>query len=129
VLTLGDVLFDTDQAQLKAGAARTMDRLAEFMQSYPERRVLIEGHTDTRGSDSYNVDLSRRRAAAVADALVERGIPSERIETIGLGEAYPVASNESTAGMQENRRVEIVLSGPQGEFRSGTRRTARAGGA
>lgn len=116
VLTLSDVLFDTAEAQLKPGAEMALDRLAAFMRDYPERNVRIEGHTDARGTEEYNRDLSQRRAQAVEDALLARGIPAERLETAGLGEAYPVASNETTAGMQENRRVEIVVSNGGGDF-------------
>jgi outer membrane protein OmpA-like peptidoglycan-associated protein len=121
VLTLGDVLFDTAQATLKAGADRTLDRLASFMMEYPQRQVAIEGHTDSRGSDEYNRDLSRRRADSVRDALVERGVESQRIRAVGLGEAYPVASNDTPAGMQQNRRVEIVISDESGKFPAGQR--------
>ena len=124
VLTLGDVLFDTAQASLKAGAGSTLDRLAQFMRDYPDRQVMIEGHTDSRGSDEYNRDLSERRADAVRDALVDRTIESGRVRSVGLGETYPVASNDSDAGMQQNRRVEIVISDEKGAFPSGTERTA-----
>jgi outer membrane protein OmpA-like peptidoglycan-associated protein len=124
VLTLGDVLFDTAQANLKPGAASTMDRLAQFMRDYGERQVMIEGHTDSRGEDAYNIDLSQRRAAAVRDALLERNIEPQRIRIVGLGEAYPVASNDTQAGMQQNRRVEIVISDEQGGFPAGAERTA-----
>lgn len=126
VLTLGDVLFDTAQATLKAGAASTIDRLAQFMRDYPDRQVMVEGHTDSRGEEEFNRDLSERRAAAVRNALVERGIELQRISTVGLGEAYPVAGNDSAAGMQQNRRVEIVISDEEGQFPEGTQRTATA---
>jgi outer membrane protein OmpA-like peptidoglycan-associated protein len=126
VLTLGDVLFDTAQATLKPGAASTMDRLAQFMRDYGERQVKIEGHTDSRGDETYNIGLSERRAMAVRDALLQRGIEPQRIRTVGLGEGYPVASNDTQAGMQQNRRVEIVISDEQGSFPPGTERTATA---
>lgn len=116
VLTLSDVLFDTGEAQLKPGAMSAIDRLAAFMREYPERSVRIEGHTDARGSEELNRDLSQRRAAAVQEALLANGISAGRVEAVGLGEAYPVASNETAAGMQENRRVEIVISTDGGEF-------------
>lgn len=116
VLTLSDVLFDTNEAELRQGAMRAMDRLAEYMSGNPERELLIEGHTDSRGSEEYNRQLALERANAVADALVQRGIERSRLRTAGLGEAYPVASNDTAAGMQENRRVEIVVSGPNGQF-------------
>jgi outer membrane protein OmpA-like peptidoglycan-associated protein len=116
VLTLGDVLFDTNESTLKPGAEVTMDRLAEFLRNNPERRLMVEGHTDSRGAEDYNQALSEERANAVTEALVERGIPSDRLRPVGLGEAYPVASNDSPAGMQQNRRVEIVISKQDGTF-------------
>jgi outer membrane protein OmpA-like peptidoglycan-associated protein len=116
VLTLGDVLFDTDQAELKSGAAPTLDRLAQFLRDNDDARVLIEGYTDSRGTDDYNHDLSRRRAAAVADALETRGISDDRVNVSGRGETLPVASNETPAGRQRNRRVEIVFSDLSGNF-------------
>lgn len=116
VLTLSDVLFDTNEAELRQGAMRAMDRLAEYLDSNPDRALLIEGHTDSRGSEEYNRQLASERANAVADALLQRGIARSRLRTVGLGEAYPVASNDTDAGMQENRRVEIVVSGPNGQF-------------
>lgn len=116
VLTLSDVLFATNEARLRQGAMRAMDRLAEYMSANVKRELLIEGHTDSRGSDEYNRQLASERANAVADALVQRGIERSRLRTVGLGEAYPVASNDSAAGMQENRRVEIVVSDPDGDF-------------
>lgn len=111
VLTLGDVLFDTGRAELKAGAFRTVDRLTTFMRDYPERTLAVEGYTDSIGSDDYNLTLSQRRADAVRSALLTRGVDGARITTSGLGKASPVASNDSAAGRQRNRRVEIVISG------------------
>ena len=122
VLTLSDVLFETDRAELLAGAYSAIDRIVEFLQDNPERRLLIEGHTDSTGAESYNEDLSRRRAEAVRAALIERGIARDRLETRGLGEAYPVASNDTAAGRQQNRRVEIVVSDKDGEFPDAARR-------
>lgn len=110
VLTLGDVLFDTDEARLKPGANSTIQRLAEFLGEYPDRRLLIEGHTDSRGTDEYNRDLSLRRADAVRTALMAAGVGSDRLKAQGLGEQFPVASNETAAGRQENRRVDIIVS-------------------
>lgn len=122
VMTLGDVLFDTAQADLKPGAATTVDRLARFLQENPETRLLIEGYTDSRGSAEYNMDLSRRRAAAVSAALEARGMPSNRTNIAGRGELLPVASNETPAGRQLNRRVEIVFSDASGKFADGVAR-------
>ena len=114
VLTLQDVLFDVDRAELKPGANRTIDSLAAFMRDYPDRRVRIEGFTDSTGSSDYNEDLSQSRAQAVRDALLDAGIDSQRIEVRGYGEEYPVASNDTNAGRQLNRRVEIVISDDNG---------------
>ncbi len=109
VLTLGDVLFETNKADLLPGAMRSIDKLAQFLQAYPNRKVLIEGHTDSRGSKAYNLKLSQRRANSVKQALIERGIDPSRIIAKGYGEEYPVASNLTAAGRQQNRRVEIVI--------------------
>lgn len=111
VLTLGDVLFDTGRAELKPGAFATLDRLAAFMRDNPERRLEVEGHTDSVGSDVLNVALSQQRAESVRAALVQRGVDGARIQTKGLGKAVPVASNSSAEGRQRNRRVEIVIGG------------------
>ncbi len=109
VLTLGDVLFDTGRASLNPGAAMKLDRLAAFLNEHPDRRVQIEGFTDSVGGDAYNQDLSERRAEAVKAALTMRGIDSSRIATEGYGKAYPVASNSDSGGRQLNRRVEVVI--------------------
>ncbi|MBX2881925.1 MAG: OmpA family protein [Granulosicoccus sp.] len=109
VLTLGDVLFDIDEASLAPGAARNIAKIASFMRSYPERRAVIEGHTDSMGDEHYNLTLSRERAMAVRDALVDAGIPNHRISTRGFGEVLPVATNSTSSGRQKNRRVEIIF--------------------
>ncbi len=114
VLTLSDVLFDVDRATLKPGGLRAADEIASFLKEYPKRNVLIEGFTDNTGSEGYNLNLSQRRADAVRMALMERGIASDRIQIKGFGEAYPVASNGTAAGRQQNRRVEIIISDQQG---------------
>lgn len=110
VLTLGDVLFDFDKATLKPGGERAVNNLYTFLKEYPERRVMIEGYTDNVGPAEYNKQLSRRRANAVRKALMEKGIRSMRIQIRGYGERYPVASNSTEAGRQQNRRVEVVIS-------------------
>jgi outer membrane protein OmpA-like peptidoglycan-associated protein len=125
VLTLSDVLFDTGAATLKPGADLAMDRVAAFMTENPTTRVIIEGHTDSRGSDSYNEELSRRRADAVKAALATRGVTGDRIDAVGRGEGFPVASNESRAGQQQNRRVEIIFSDQSGRFAQGVSGTMR----
>jgi len=121
VLTLGGVLFAFDKAELKQGAYRTIETLAGFLKKYPERSVLIEGYTDSIGSSAYNIGLSQRRADAVRFALIQRGIENHRIIAKGYGKDYPVATNETEAGRQQNRRVEIVVLDegvrPESKFR------------
>lgn len=114
VITIGDVLFDTDKAELKSGGMRNMEKLVAFMKEYPQRKAVVEGFTDSTGSDSHNQELSGRRASAVRSALVDMGIGSERLDAHGYGEAYPVASNGNSGGRQMNRRVEIILSDDSG---------------
>jgi outer membrane protein OmpA-like peptidoglycan-associated protein len=114
VLTLGDVLFDTGRAELNPGAGRKLDQLAQFLNEHKDRLVQIDGFTDSVGTDSYNEDLSRRRADAVKSALLSRGVDSARIGTVGYGKAYPVASNNESGGRQLNRRVEVVIGGNDG---------------
>jgi outer membrane protein OmpA-like peptidoglycan-associated protein len=110
VITLGDVLFDTNKAQLKPGGIRNLEKLAGFLKQYPGRNVRIEGYTDSTGSADYNLGLSDRRANAVRSSLLDMGINSDRITTRGYGEESPVASNDTAMGRQLNRRVEIILS-------------------
>jgi len=110
-----DILFDVNQASLKPGADRTLDRLAAFLREYNDRNLVVEGFTDSTGSEDYNDRLSERRADAVRDALVRRGIEPARVSTRGYGESFPVASNATTAGKQLNRRVEIVMSNERGQ--------------
>jgi outer membrane protein OmpA-like peptidoglycan-associated protein len=114
VLTLGDVLFDTGKAELNPGAARKLDQLAQFLTEHPERRVQIDGFTDSVGTDSYNQDLSQRRAAAVKSSLITRGIDPSRIGSQGYGKGFPVADNTDSGGRQLNRRVEVVIGGDNG---------------
>lgn len=116
VITLGDVLFDNNRAELRPGAARSVDQLVVFLTQYPMRTARVEGFTDSVGSEASNQDLSDRRAAAVRSALVVRGVGAERVTTQGYGEAYPVADNDSAGGRQANRRVEIVLSDESGNI-------------
>jgi outer membrane protein OmpA-like peptidoglycan-associated protein len=114
VLTLGDVLFDTGRAELKSGATRKLDQLAQFLAEHPDRRVQIDGFTDSVGTDSYNEELSQRRANAVRTALLSRGVDASRIGTEGYGKSYPVADNGDSGGRQLNRRVEVVIGGNDG---------------
>ena len=119
ILTLGNVLFDTNEDTLKPGADEIVSRLSQFLQKHPEVKVRIEGHTDSTGSDAYNESLSQRRADAVAMALEHRGIPQSQLQAVGRGKSAPVASNDTSAGRQQNRRVEIIFSDTQGQFVSG----------
>jgi outer membrane protein OmpA-like peptidoglycan-associated protein len=119
VVTLGDVLFDSGQSTLNPGADLAINRLATYLSANPDTKVLIEGHTDSRGSDSYNEALSQRRADAVGTALESRGIPADRVQTAGRGKSFPVATNDTPAGRQQNRRVEIVFSDTSGRFAEG----------
>jgi outer membrane protein OmpA-like peptidoglycan-associated protein len=116
VITMGDVLFDTDRAQLKSSGERGVEKLAGFLKEYPQRRALIEGFTDSTGTEGHNQELSGRRANAVRNALVDMGVGGDRIATRGYGESYPVASNDGADGRQLNRRVEIVLSDDSGNI-------------
>ena len=120
VMTLGDVLFDAGHSDLKASANRTVLKLVQFLQLNPRRVVRIEGYTDSRGVAQENLELSRARAQAVADVLVDLGIDSKRIEVQGHGESFPVTENASAKGRAQNRRVEILISdeaGLLGEYR------------
>lgn len=109
LLTMGGVLFETDKAELKPGAELFAGKLADFLKEHPDRQILVEGHTDSRGPDDYNRQLSQMRADAVAGALQARGIRADRITARGLGESYPIAPNTTAAGRQQNRRVEIII--------------------
>lgn len=110
LVTLGDVLFEFGRAEVKPAAQQALDKLAQYLNQHPDRRVLIEGFTDSVGSDSANLALSQRRSQAVADALRARGVDPARIATRGYGEAYPVASNSSSSDRAMNRRVEVYIS-------------------
>jgi outer membrane protein OmpA-like peptidoglycan-associated protein len=114
VLTLGDVLFDSGQATLSPGAARNLDGLVQFLTEHPDRRVEIDGYTDSVGTDAFNQDLSQRRADAVKATLVGRGIDPMRIATRGFGKEFALASNADASGRQRNRRVEVVIGGDDG---------------
>lgn len=116
VITLGDVLFSTNKAQLESGGVRNVQKLADFLKKYPQHKVLVEGYTDSTGSDSLNQDLSDRRANTVRTALLDMGSSSDRVIARGYGEAYPVASNDTAASRQLNRRVEIILSDDKGNI-------------
>ena len=108
-LTMGDVLFAFGKADLASGAVRNVDKLAEFLEKHPDRNVLIEGHTDSVGSDEFNLTLSQKRADAVKEVLTSKGVSPDRLLTKGYGKQFPVASNDTESGRQLNRRVEVVI--------------------
>ncbi|RQP25866.1 OmpA family protein [Piscinibacter terrae] len=114
VITLGDVLFDSSRSELRSGGLRDMSKLVSFFKLHPKRTAMIEGFTDSQGSDALNNDLSQRRAAAVRDALIAQGVVADRLSIRGYGAAYPASTNTTVAGRQMNRRVEIVLSDEDG---------------
>jgi len=116
VVTLGDVLFGTGKAELNPKGMNTAQKLADVLKKNPERTVLIEGHTDNRGSPAHNRELSERRAAAVRDALVSMGIDANRVTIHGYGADSPVAPNNTAENRQLNRRVEIILSDENGKI-------------
>jgi outer membrane protein OmpA-like peptidoglycan-associated protein len=111
IVNLSDVLFDTARADLKPGAREKLARVSGILASHPGLRIEVEGHTDSVGTDEYNQQLSERRAESVRGYLVSQRIPSGTVSAIGLGEQRPVASNDNAAGRQQNRRVELIVSG------------------
>jgi len=117
VLTLGDVLFTSGRADLKPGATGNLNKLVAFLDKYPDRSVSIQGYTDSVGSEDYNQGLSERRANSVKSYLAGQGIGSTRLSASGKGRNDPVADNDSAAGRQQNRRVEVVISNPPAALR------------
>ena len=115
VLTLGDVLFDTNESTLKPDATANLMQVAAFLDKYPERQLVIEGHTDNTGDAEYNMDLSTRRAMSVKSMLASQGIAANRITARGMGENSPMASNSHEAGRQLNRRVDLIFSEPESD--------------
>ncbi|MBL8348315.1 MAG: DUF4398 and OmpA-like domain-containing protein [Rubrivivax sp.] len=110
VVTLGDMLFDSGKSKLQTGGASSIAKLAEFMKDQPQRRAVIEGYTDDVGQPADNQALSDRRARSVMSALVGMGVGAERLSTFGHGSSNPAAGNDTAAGRQANRRVEIVFA-------------------
>ncbi|MBZ9613332.1 OmpA family protein [Rheinheimera maricola] len=110
VVTLGDVLFDTGRANLKNGSSNHLNKLALFLNAYPERTAQIEGHTDDVGSDAANMLLSQRRADTVKAFLVQQGIAASRLDASGKGEAQPLVANVAAEARAQNRRVEVIIA-------------------
>ena len=111
VISLSDILFDVGKSTLKPGSQASIQRIAVVLTQYPQHQILVECHTDATGSDEFNLQLSRDRANSVRTALVAGGVEASRITAEGFGESRPVAGNDTAAGRQQNRRVEIVIVG------------------
>ncbi|HXE64628.1 MAG TPA: OmpA family protein [Bryobacteraceae bacterium] len=111
IVNMSDVLFDVNQATLKPGAKEKLAKVSGILLAYPSLHLTVEGHTDSTGSDDYNQKLSERRADSVLEYLVSNGIATNNIEAHGYGKTRPVASNDTAAGRQQNRRVELVVNG------------------
>jgi outer membrane protein OmpA-like peptidoglycan-associated protein len=109
VLTLGDVYFDFNKATLKPGAAQDLNEMAQFMKDNPQHNIIVEGYADSTGPASYNRQLSVERADAIINYLVRQGVNRDRLSAQGYGESFPVATNETPAGRQLNRRAEFVV--------------------
>jgi outer membrane protein OmpA-like peptidoglycan-associated protein len=118
IISLSGVLFETGGNQLSAPAQTRLDMVAQALAAYPDRNIVIEGHTDATGADSTNQDLSQRRADAVRTYLESRGVPAERMRAVGRGESAPIASNDTAEGRANNRRVEVIVEPAQQQQRS-----------
>src|SRR5690606_25933052 len=116
VMTLGDVLFDADSADLQPAANRTILKLVQFLQINPQRRARSGGYRASTADAAANPALSRARAHGVADLLVDLGVDAKRLQVTGYGAAFPVAENASARGRAQNRRVEIVFSDERGQL-------------
>jgi outer membrane protein OmpA-like peptidoglycan-associated protein len=111
IATMPDVLFETNQYALRPAARESLAKVAGILLAYPDLRLEVDGHTDSVGSDAYNQQLSEKRAASVRDYLAQQGIPIASVTVQGFGKSQPVASNATASGRQQNRRVELVVSG------------------
>ena len=111
IVNISDVLFDFNQYTLKPGAREKLAKVSGILLAYPGLKIQLEGHTDSIGSDDYNMKLSEHRAEAVQSYLVTQGVPANTVSATGLGKAGPVAANDTAAGRQQNRRVDMVVPG------------------
>jgi outer membrane protein OmpA-like peptidoglycan-associated protein len=109
VVTLGDVLFASGEAQLVEGGRSSLEEVVDLLQTEPDKKIRVEGHTDSLGDAETNLKLSEQRAQAVREALISLGVAAERISAMGMGEDFPIASNEDEAGRAQNRRVDVIL--------------------
>ncbi|MGA7239359.1 MAG: OmpA family protein, partial [Bryobacteraceae bacterium] len=111
IVNINDVLFDFNEYTLKPGAREKLAKVSGILLAYPGLKIQLEGHTDSVGSDDYNLKLSQQRADSVRTYLSSQGVPAESVSSVGLGKADPVATNDTAAGRQQNRRVDMVVSG------------------
>jgi len=109
IVSLADILFDFDKATLRRDVEFNLVKIATILNQFGEMKVLVEGHTDSVGSEEYNLGLSKRRAQAVYDFLVTQGVTASRMTWDGYGESRPVADNDTEEGRQKNRRVDLVI--------------------
>jgi len=109
VVTLGDVLFASGQAQLVEGGRSSLEEVVDLLQTEPDKKIRVEGHTDSRGDAEANLQLSGQRAQAVREALISLGVSADRVTALGMGEDFPIASNEDEDGRAQNRRVDVIL--------------------
>ncbi len=109
VVTLGDVLFASGQVQLVDGGLSSLEEVVDLLQTEPEKKIRVEGHTDSRGDAEANLQLSAQRADAVREALISLGVSADRVTATGMGEDFPIASNDDEAGRARNRRVDVIL--------------------
>ena len=113
IVNMSDVLFDTGKFTLLPGAREKLAKIAGILLGHPTLRLDVEGHTDSVGGDEYNQRLSEQRASSVRDYLVQQSIPADHVTAKGFGKTQPAASNDTAAGRQRNRRVELVVSGEE----------------
>ena len=109
VVTLGDVLFETGQTELRTEALDSLVEVVDLLQSEPEKNIRIEGHTDSSGPEETNLRISQARADSVLEALVSLGVDAQRITSVGMGEDFPIATNDTEEGKAQNRRVDVIL--------------------
>jgi len=109
VVTLGDVLFASGQTQLVEGGLSSLKEVVDLLQTEPDKKIRVEGHTDSLGDAETNLQLSEQRAQAVREALISLGVSADRVTALGMGEDFPIASNEDEAGRARNRRVDVIL--------------------
>jgi outer membrane protein OmpA-like peptidoglycan-associated protein len=117
-----DVLFEVDSTRVDSDGRMTLEDVANVLEDYDKTAVVVQGHTDSTGSEEYNLDLSERRAESVRRYLTSLGVDSDRLATMGFGEESPVASNDSESGRRQNRRVDILLRAKAGPVRDDTGR-------